>query len=88
VYNPQNAVENAVNYTMPFITRTNRHQTYFGTLEEQMAPDNTVRLVDALLAALNAKKTKAACKALYERPWKKGPLLPFATNCPHPYLSW
>jgi len=37
-------------------------------------------------AAPNAKKINAACKALYDRPWKKGstknwPLLPFATNC-------
>ena len=31
------------------------------------------------MAALNAKKTNAARKALYNRPWKKGPLLPFAT---------
>jgi hypothetical protein len=36
------------------------------------------------MAALNAKKTNAACKALYDRPLKKGrtkkgPLLPFAT---------
>jgi hypothetical protein len=45
------------------------------------------------MAALNAKKTNAACKALYDRPWKKGrtknwPLLPFATNCSSKYLPW
>ena len=44
-------------------------------------------------AALNTKKTNAACKALYDRPWKKGstkkgPLLPFATNCSSKYLPW
>jgi hypothetical protein len=55
-------------YTIQFVTRTNRRQTYFGTLLEQVAADNKVRLVDALLAALNAKKTYAACKALYDLP--------------------
>ena len=40
---------------MQFITGRNRHQTYFGTLEAQVAANNTVRLVDALLAVLKAK---------------------------------
>jgi hypothetical protein len=57
---------------MPFIAGTNRHQTYFSTLEEQVATNNTVRLADAFLAALNAKKTNAACKALYDRLVEKG----------------
>jgi hypothetical protein len=32
------------------------------------------------LTALNGTKTNAACKALYDRPWKKEALLPFATT--------
>jgi hypothetical protein len=31
-------------------------KTFFGTLKEQVAADNTVRLVDAFLVALNAEK--------------------------------
>jgi hypothetical protein len=73
---------------MQFITRTNRHQIYFCTLEAQLAADNTVRLADAFLAAPNAKKTNAACKALYDRPRKKGLSLPFAKSCSCPYLQW
>jgi hypothetical protein len=88
VHNPQNAVRYVVNYTKQFIARTNRHQTYFSTLEDQAAPDNTVRLADAFLTALNAKKTKAACKALYDRPWKQELLFPFATSYLRPYLRW
>jgi DNA gyrase/topoisomerase IV subunit B len=56
VHNPQNAVENAVNYTIQFITRTNRHQTYFSMLEEQVATDNTVRLVVAFVDKLAMQK--------------------------------
>jgi hypothetical protein len=80
VYNPQNAVGNVVNCTKQFITHTNRHQIFFGTLEEQVGTDNPVLLVDVFLAALNAKKTNATRKALYGRPWKKEGLLPFATT--------
>jgi hypothetical protein len=102
VYNPQNAAGNVANYTMQCITRTNRHQSYFGTLEAQVAADNAGRVRISKIgrkqlrhilytAALNAKKTNAACKALCDRPWKKGrtknwPLSPFATNCSSKYL--
>jgi hypothetical protein len=51
----------------------------FSTLDEQVTVDNTVRLADAFLTALNAKKTNAASNALYDRPWTQEPLLPFAT---------
>ncbi len=32
---------------MQFIQGNNRHQTYFATLEEEVAVDNTVKLMDA-----------------------------------------
>ncbi|MEO6405019.1 MAG: hypothetical protein ABIY51_01560 [Ferruginibacter sp.] len=32
---------------MNFITGTSRHQTYFATLDYQVATDNPVRLIDA-----------------------------------------
>ena len=59
---------------MHFITGTNRNQTLFGTLEEQVAADSLVRLVGSSLAAGNAKKPNAACKALYDRPLVYAPL--------------
>ena len=31
---------------MQFIQGNNRHQTYFGTLKDQVSADNTVRLID------------------------------------------
>ncbi len=34
---------------MQFITGNNRHQTFFITLEEQIAADNPVRLIDAFI---------------------------------------
>jgi hypothetical protein len=80
VHNPQNTVGNVVNCTKEYITRRNQHQIFFGTLEAQVAADRPVRLVDTFLAALNAKITNAACKALYDRPWKKETLFPFATT--------
>ena len=37
---------------MKFILGNNRHQTYFSTLEEQVAADNPVRLIDAFIKAI------------------------------------
>ena len=37
---------------MQFITGTNRQQSYFSTLEEQVAADNAVRLIDAFIDKL------------------------------------
>ena len=34
---------------MQFITGNNRHQTFFSTLEEQVAADNYERLIDAFI---------------------------------------
>jgi transposase len=41
---------------MQFIERTNRHQTYFSTLEEQVSSDNPVRLIDAFVDKLDLLK--------------------------------
>ncbi len=37
---------------MQYIQDTNRHQSYFSTWEEQVAPGNTVRLIDAFIDKL------------------------------------
>ena len=34
---------------MQFITGNSRHQTYFSTLEDQVGPDNAVRIIDAFV---------------------------------------
>ena len=34
---------------MKYITGTNRNQSYFATLDDQVAADNTVRLIDAFV---------------------------------------
>ena len=38
---------------MQFIQGNNRHQSYFGTLEEQVSADNAVRLIDAFIDKLD-----------------------------------
>ena len=38
---------------MQFITGNNRHQTFFSTLEQQVAADNPVRLIDAFIDKLD-----------------------------------
>jgi transposase len=38
---------------MQFITGSNRHQSYFSTLEEQVSADNAVRLIDAFIDKLD-----------------------------------
>ena len=38
---------------MQFIHGTNRHQSYFSTLEDQVSADNTVRLIDAFIDKLD-----------------------------------
>lgn len=38
---------------MQFITGTNRHQSYFSTLEEQVSAHNAVRLIDAFIDKLD-----------------------------------
>jgi transposase len=39
-----------------FIIGTNRHQSYFGTLEDQVSADNAVRLIDAFIDKLDLLK--------------------------------
>ena len=41
---------------MQFITGNNRQQTYFSTLEDQVAADNSVRLMDAFIDKLDLQK--------------------------------
>ena len=41
---------------MQFITGNNRQQTYFSTLEDQVAADNPVRLIDAFIDKLDLQK--------------------------------
>jgi transposase len=41
---------------MQYIQGNNRHQTYFGTLEDQVSADNTVRLIDAFIDKLDLQK--------------------------------
>lgn len=41
---------------MQFIEGTNRHQTYFATLEDLIATDNPVRLIDAFIDKLDLPK--------------------------------
>jgi transposase len=41
---------------MQYITGTNRHQTVFTTLEEQVSVDNAVRLIDVFVEKLDAAK--------------------------------
>ena len=41
---------------MQFIEGTNRYQTYFSTLEDQVSSDNPVRLIDAFVDKLDLQK--------------------------------
>lgn len=41
---------------MNYITGTNRHQSYFATLEDQVSSDNAVRLIDAFVDKLDLAK--------------------------------
>lgn len=41
---------------MHYITGTNRHQSYFSTLDEQVSADNAVRLIDAFADKLDVQK--------------------------------
>jgi len=41
---------------MQFITGNNRQQTFFSTLEDQVASDNPVRLIDAFIDKLDLAK--------------------------------
>ena len=49
---------------MQFIQGQHRHQTYFATLEDQVASDNAVRLIDAFIDKLDLQKFRA------EASWK------------------
>ena len=63
---------------MQFIQGNNRHQTYFATLEEQVATDNPVRLIDAFIEKLDLQKlgfTKTVHKTEGRPPYAPAVLL-------------
>ena len=41
---------------MQYIQGSSRHQTYFSTLENQVSPDNPVRLIDGFVDKLHLQK--------------------------------
>ena len=41
---------------MQYIQGSSRHQTYFSTLENQVSPDNAVRLIDGFVDKLDLQK--------------------------------
>jgi hypothetical protein len=56
---------------MQFIQGSSRNQTYFITLEDQVAADNSVRLMDAFIDKLDMQKlrfNKAVCKSEGRQP--------------------
>lgn len=63
---------------MQFIQGTNRHQTYFATLDDQVSSDNAVRLMDAFIDKLDLQKlgfTATAHKSEGRPPYAPGVLL-------------
>ena len=63
---------------MQFIQGNNRHQTYFATLEDQVAADNPVRLMDAFIDKLDLEKlgfTKTVHKSEGRPPYAPSVLL-------------
>ncbi len=61
-----------------YIEGTNRHQSYFSTLEEQVSTDNAVLLIDAFIDKLNLEKlgfSKSYIKAKAGRPYAPQVLL-------------
>ena len=63
---------------MQFIQGSSRHQTYFATLEDQVAADNPVRLIDAFIDKLDLEKsgfTKTVHKSEGRPPYAPAVLL-------------
>ena len=63
---------------MQFIQGNNRHQTYFGTLEDQVGVENPVRLMDAFIDKLDLLQlgfTKTIHKSEGRPPYSPGVLL-------------
>ena len=63
---------------MQFIQGNNRNQTYFATLEDQVSPDNAVRLIDAFIDKLELEKlgfTNTVHKSEGRPPYAPGALL-------------
>jgi len=64
--------------SMQYIQGSNRHQTYFSTLDEQVSADNAVRLMDAFIDKLDLQKlgfTGTVPKSEGRPPYSPGVLL-------------
>ena len=67
-----------VKEAMQFIQGNNRNQTYFATLEDQVAADNPVRLMDAFIDKLDLQNLgfkKTVHKSEGRPPYAPGVLL-------------
>ncbi len=51
-----------------YIEGTNRHQSYFSTLEEQVSTDNAVHLIDAFIDKQDLEKSYIKAKAVGHKP--------------------
>ena len=63
---------------MQFIQGSNRHQSYFATLDDQVSADNPVRLIDAFIDKLELERlgfTKTVHKSEGRPPYAPGALL-------------
>jgi transposase len=63
---------------MQFILGTNRHQTYFSTLEDLVSSDNAVRLMDAFIDKLDLQQlgfTRTIHKSEVRPPFEPSVLL-------------
>ena len=63
---------------MQFIKGSSRHQSYFATLEEQVAADNPVRLIDGFIDKLELARlgfSKTVPKSEGRPPYAPGVLL-------------
>jgi hypothetical protein len=88
VDNPQNAAGKVVKYSMQFITGTNRHQTYFGSLEVQLATDNRVRLVDAFFGCAKSPKNQHGLQGALRPAVEKRNIISVCNDCLRQYLRW
>ena len=63
---------------MQFIQGSNRHQSYFATLDDQVSADNPVRLIDAFIDKLELERlgfTKTVHKSEGRPAYAPGALL-------------
>ncbi len=51
-----------------YIEGTNRHQSYFSTLEDQVSSDNAVGLIDAFIDKMDLEKLNSEKSYIKRRP--------------------